>query len=311
MLFEYLDNELSEADRKTVDEHIKNCEKCRKELEIRRELLRLVSDSAYYPKSELAAAFSGSQAVKKPKRIKLWKYGTVAAAAVLMVTVVLSHGFIERFIGGTKDAAMETAFDASMQSAETCAETMAAAASEEYTGTTSDAADDGSTMGTLGAPLMYSANIYDDGSEVPEAEEDETSEEEAGEASTNSVGKLQSVPKKGLAADNISDTDENSLRASDDEIMAAYLKAYASDYAETTAALYVIRPVEMFEITDAATVKAVEYEDCHTLIYKDTAAWNSVSSEFIEQREYYEYINHELDGNGNVVVVVEKPLDIK
>ena len=65
MLFDYLDNELSEADRNTVEDHTEKCEKCRKELETRRKLLQLISDSAYYPKSELAAAFSGNQALLK------------------------------------------------------------------------------------------------------------------------------------------------------------------------------------------------------------------------------------------------------
>jgi len=309
MLYEYLDNELSEADRKTIDAHIKSCEKCRKELEIRRELLRLVSDSAYYPKSELAAAFSGSQAVRKPKKIKIWKYGTVAAAAVLMVTVVLSHGFIDRFIGGAKDAAMETAFDASVQSAETYAETLAAAAT---VGSTANPTDDGSASGgTSDTPLMYSANSYNEIAEVPEAEEAAAIDEDAGEVQEKFTGKLQSLPTKNLSADNGNDISADALRATDEEIMAAYLGAYAPDYADKTALLCVIRPEEMFEITDAATVKAIEYDDCHTLIYEDADAWNSVSSEFIEEREYFEYVNPKLNGNGYTVVVVEKPLDIK
>ena len=314
MLFDYLDNELSEADRNTVEDHTEKCEKCRKELETRRKLLQLISDSAYYPKSELAAAFSGNQALlKKPKKYNSSRYGTVAAAAVLMATIALSQGFVENFIR-SDNAAMESAVMYSgngsaaqvydYAAAETYAETTAAAISttvtmagaEETVAETSDTEPE--------RKLMFSASPTakaEEGSGTPtnDAISDQNQSLESPETYSDSSTVLYSAKQDDIA-----------LMASPEEIMSAWLNACAPMYAEDTAVLYVLKPGDSIEIDESAALEVMRDEYTVTYVFADEDTWIKEYEKLTGSREYYVYRNKTNKSASYAVVIYDLPLEV-
>jgi len=315
MLFEYLDNELSEKDRKTVDDHIKECEKCRKELEVRRELLKLISDSAYYPKSELAAAFSGDNTVlRKPVKFNILRYGTVAAAAVLMAAIALSQGTIERFIG-SDNAAMESAVmdsangsaaQTEYSAAETYPETTAAAYSTSTTVAGTEETNAVSADTEPQSKLMFSVSTAEKVQETGAAEQPQANSALTGGGNTEATADSYSGSDTVLYS---ARADDIALMAAPDEIMSAWLNACAPMYAEDTAVLYVLKPGDIPEIDESKALEVIRDNYTVTYVFENEDAWKKISESIIGSREYYVYRNEKNKSAVYAVVVYDLPLE--
>ncbi|MBQ4575556.1 MAG: zf-HC2 domain-containing protein [Clostridia bacterium] len=112
LMFDYADGTLSEKDAAWLEAHITSCPDCAAELAGCRETLKLIKASRYEApfsitdavmnkiekeevKSPLASAFTGFF-----KKKNFARYGTIAAALVLVAVVVLNHDAIFRMTRG-------------------------------------------------------------------------------------------------------------------------------------------------------------------------------------------------------------------
>jgi len=326
LLFDYVDGELSEDDKQLVEKHTAECEKCRRELEIRRELISLIRDSAYTPKHDLAAAFLGSQALlEKPKKRRininrLVRYAGAAAAAVLVVTVIAVYGvyggLFDRMIGGSgSDAAAENeavgiAYDELTQ------ETLAAAATVQETMAVNDedgAAELYSDVDEYAGTVMYSTTL---------TTSDDLGSKQAASGGTNAAAaptETKEIPptaEEGSAetpeyeeADDDApiDTKNKLMTAKPLKVTARSILAEcgADEYIETTNKLYMFTEMSKplpSEITD----NAKEYECSLGVVYilTDSAAWDESCEAILAESQYMLYTSETVNAEDPTVALL-------
>ena len=90
LMFDYIDGEISEADKKQFDAHVLLCENCRKEFQARKNTVSAIADARYNLESSLAAALMPQ--IKIIQRQNFMKvFGTVVAAAAVFAVVILAY----------------------------------------------------------------------------------------------------------------------------------------------------------------------------------------------------------------------------
>ncbi len=110
LIFSYIDNEADEDEKLLIEEHIENCDECKKELEEYRKIIKALND---LPDEEPPAGYCkrlhekllnskvtvfkdesviGSNTPKRRKSKYGWvKYASLAAAVVLVFTVAIRY----------------------------------------------------------------------------------------------------------------------------------------------------------------------------------------------------------------------------
>lgn len=100
LLYDYVNGELDGATAREVEEHIANCESCKKEYELLLGMSEAISDAAYVPPTELhEVIMSGIAAEKKRiRRSRLIKNLTAigASAAAFVIVVNAIFGALDR-----------------------------------------------------------------------------------------------------------------------------------------------------------------------------------------------------------------------
>ena len=103
-IFEFASGELSSEEANTVEGHVAHCEKCALEFEKAKNILELIGESrASSEKSVADAVMARVRKIKFAERIRSFSKISVAAAVVLMVSVVVlfSQNFGETVDGGS------------------------------------------------------------------------------------------------------------------------------------------------------------------------------------------------------------------
>jgi predicted anti-sigma-YlaC factor YlaD len=109
MMFDFIDGELTAEQADEFNKHITGCESCRAELERRKKTVKLISESAYEPKSSLTAAVTGSITQLKKNR-KRFGWSSTIAACVVAVVILTNFFFMDMYhknINKTDDRAVQ------------------------------------------------------------------------------------------------------------------------------------------------------------------------------------------------------------
>ena len=296
LLFEYLDDRLSDKDREKVEEHLRDCAGCKKEYEQDRTLRGLIKDSAFRPKRDLSAAVREAAAAEKPRRFR-WKIrytalSTAAAALVIVTAVFLAQKMPFMKYGSMADSASgapaeimyasEYALSSRPEEAaygdgvmETAAETAAAAAAA--------------------VPPVYASGMAD---AIGEAEElEECVEEEAPAAQPTSAAESPEARLSAKAA---------AKNAGLNDLPRSLLEQYAPDQADTAAYLYVIAPSEKEAAAFAAENGRLLAEDdtCWAYLWEGDAA--EVSRRLTDGGDWQEYTQEIPSGTPPCVVIIVK-----
>jgi len=129
----YIDNELSDEEMRQMEEHLKSCENCQKELEEYKDLISILNslpdeeppegycERLHEKLSDSSVQFQlktekSAPKIKKINRFRWLKYGSIAAALVLVFVAGSMNNF--RFSGSGAKSKNEAAYDYSDSSAE-------------------------------------------------------------------------------------------------------------------------------------------------------------------------------------------------
>ena len=122
MLPLYIDDELEDAEKKLVEEHIKKCENCKKELEEYKKIIYMLQNMTEEepPKGYCKRLHDKLLKTKVEKKISIrsrWiKYGSIAAAFVLVVSVIYTTSNFR--MGSMSKSESNASYDTTMQATE-------------------------------------------------------------------------------------------------------------------------------------------------------------------------------------------------
>jgi len=122
MLPLYIDGELEDTEKKLVEEHIEKCENCKKELEEYKKIIYMLQNMTEEepPKGYCKRLHEKLLKTKVEKKISTrsrWiKYGSIAAAFVLVVSVIYTTSNFR--MGSMNKSESNTSYDTTMQATE-------------------------------------------------------------------------------------------------------------------------------------------------------------------------------------------------
>lgn len=93
MMFDFIDSELSDSKRVEFDTHLRICRFCRTELKKRIKTIKLISESAHLPKSDLRTSIIEKLRHQK-NTTKRFRYFSTIAACVVLIAVITNFAFI-------------------------------------------------------------------------------------------------------------------------------------------------------------------------------------------------------------------------
>ncbi len=166
MLSLYIDGELDEKEKKTVEEHVKICESCRYELEQYQKMINMLQNLVEEepPKGYCNRLHEKLLKVKKQKktstRSRWLKYGSIAAAFVLVVSAIyISSNFSNLRMGSSAKSKNNVSYDSEMPATES-AESPTAPPETYISGrSTDDLADENQKSASYGGSTLMMAEI--------------------------------------------------------------------------------------------------------------------------------------------------------
>lgn len=105
----YLDNSINDTDKKELLEHIKGCSKCKKELGERKQLISLLRESredVEPPNEIIQEILSETTGKKETSSLRVWRFVTVGAAAIIIITLII-YSLFSHLVTGDKKISRE------------------------------------------------------------------------------------------------------------------------------------------------------------------------------------------------------------